>query len=162
MDRCENRRCSTTHARAPLPERTPDAARNTPTCRSRPRWSKQPNALVLRRCRDHDRSLEARPAVTTCPTRSTQPGTAIRGEMPQPARMKNDPESVFLRPYNDLPLSRSVFQRPAPAAGWAARPNGIGGDLRARDRLRIIELGLSADATEGSHSCRANPSCSGY
>jgi hypothetical protein len=89
------------HAPARAAARTDaDAAMTTPTCRKRSRWSQQPDALVLRRCRDHDRNLEARPAAATYPTRSKEPDAATPNETPQPARMKNDPESFVLRPYN--------------------------------------------------------------
>ena len=76
------------------------AAMTTPTCCKRSRWSQQPDALVLRRCRDHDRNREARPAAATCPTRSKEPDAATPNEKPQLARMKNDPKSFGLCPYN--------------------------------------------------------------
>ena len=53
------------------------------------------------RCCDGDRHGGTRPGAATCPTLAKQPDAASRHEMPQPTRMKNDPKSFSLRPYND-------------------------------------------------------------
>jgi hypothetical protein len=83
------------------------AARESPSVRTgRRRDPKDPDGRSSRmlsffvRCRARDQNGGARPAAATCPTRAKQPDAASRDEMPQAARMKNDPKFFLLCPYN--------------------------------------------------------------
>jgi hypothetical protein len=51
-------------------------------------------------CRNRDRNAEVGPVAATCPTLAKQPGTATVMKCLNLPRMKKDPESFFLCPYN--------------------------------------------------------------
>jgi hypothetical protein len=52
------------------------------------------------RCRDRDRNAGARPMATSHVRVTKQHDAAVNTEKTQTARMKNDPKSFFLCPYN--------------------------------------------------------------
>jgi hypothetical protein len=100
------------------------------------------------------KEVERHPARRAAPTRSKQPGTATPDDTPQPARIRNDPMSFVLCPYNDRasaaalhnPTKRRRLQAPVrrPKYPSARRWRSRGGSPAARRFLRNppeIDLG---------------------
>ena len=56
--------------------------------------------LFFAGCRNRDRNAEVGPVAATCPTLAKQPGTPTVTKCLNLPRMKKDPESSFLCPYN--------------------------------------------------------------
>ena len=56
--------------------------------------------LFFARCRDGARHGGARPGAASRPTLSKQPDAPAADEKPQPARIRSDPKSFVLCPYN--------------------------------------------------------------
>jgi len=76
--------------------------------------------LFFARCHDRDRTAGVRPAATNCERVSQQQVAAMNNEMPQPARMKNDPKSFLPCPYNvcGSPAALTLTTAPSGAAAF--------------------------------------------
>jgi hypothetical protein len=86
------RRAAVRETPSRAPWRRPDP--NDPDARS----GQMP--LFFARCCDGDNKSGVRPGAAICPALSKQPDTAPMTKGPQNARMRNDPKSFVLCPYN--------------------------------------------------------------
>jgi hypothetical protein len=84
---------------APLPLRARCLAPDADLIRMTPMLAAA-RRVLFPRCRDRDRNADLGSVVAGCPRQMKQPGAAKRDERPQLTRMKNDPKSFVLCPYN--------------------------------------------------------------